>query len=63
MGRKYSGKRGICRRVESWVVSSLVLFVLMGIKGRRISEGLGLDRWSRWISSLVRGERRWTLLR
>ena len=36
MGRKYSGKGGICRRVERRVLSSLVLFVWEGIKGREI---------------------------
>ena len=36
MGRKYSGIGGICRRVERRVVSPLVLFVWVGIKGRGI---------------------------
>lgn len=40
MGRKYSGKGGICRRVERWVVPSLVLFVLERSKGWGVSEGL-----------------------
>jgi len=47
MGRKYSGKGGVFRRVESRVVSSLVLFVLEWIKGRGICEvfgwGVGVD--------------------
>ena len=41
MGRTHSGKGGIRRRVERWVLSSLVLFVLEGIKGRGICEVLG----------------------
>lgn len=41
MGRKYSGKGGFCWRVERWLISSLVLFVLEGIKGMGVSVGLG----------------------
>lgn len=41
MGRKYPEKGGICRRVERWVLSSLVLFVLEWTKGRGICEVLG----------------------
>ena len=40
MGRTHSGKGGIRRRVERWVLSSLVLFVLEWTKGKGICEGL-----------------------
>ena len=41
MGRKYPGKGGICRRVERWVLASLVLFVLEWTKERGICEVWG----------------------